>query len=272
MKPLEGAKLPNAESFQGKKAYVYGAHTLRVRLVDLLGTMRETIGTFYTVDFLGPDVILGRPWRRAQGVVTDSATNLWRYGIDASNARVLTPKAFDRLNRHGALSQELRVCVVSVAEPASNSPQDKAVKPLPEYVRGFEDVFENDAQKIHSRVVDAAHAIDLRPGTVPPFQPLRNLSANELAALRDYLSTAEANRWIRRSVSEAGAPILFAQKKDGSLRLYIDYRGLNDITVKNRCPLPLISKTLDRLSGAKVFSALDLKDAYYRILIKKGDE
>ena len=61
-------------------------------------------------------------------------------------------------------------------------------------------------------------------------------------------------------------------KKDGGLRLYVDYRGLNKVIVKNRHPLPLISETLDRLSGAKVFTKLDLKDTYYRIRIKEGDE
>jgi hypothetical protein len=54
--------------------------------------------------------------------------------------------------------------------------------------------------------------------------------------------------------------------------LYVDYRGLNDLTIKDYTLLPLISKTLDRLSGAQVFSALDLKDAYYRIPIKRSDE
>ena len=61
-------------------------------------------------------------------------------------------------------------------------------------------------------------------------------------------------------------------KKDGGLRLYVDYRGLNKGIVKNRHPLPLISKTLDRLSGAKVFTKLDLKDTYYRVRIKEDDE
>jgi hypothetical protein len=65
---------------------------------------------------------------------------------------------------------------------------------------------------------------------------------------------------------------LFVPKKDGSLRLYVDYRGLNAITKKNRYPLPLISETLDRLGRATVFSALDLKDTYYRIPIKQGDK
>jgi hypothetical protein len=65
---------------------------------------------------------------------------------------------------------------------------------------------------------------------------------------------------------------LFVLKKDSSLCLYVDYRGLNTITKKNRYPLPLISETLDRLGRVKVFSALDLKDAYYRIPVKRGDE
>jgi hypothetical protein len=67
-------------------------------------------------------------------------------------------------------------------------------------------------------------------------------------------------------------PILFVLKKDSSLRLYMDYRGLNAITKKNYYLLPLISETLNRLGRVIVFSALDLKDAYYRIPIKRGDK
>ena len=77
---------------------------------------------------------------------------------------------------------------------------------------------------------------------------------------------------IRRSVSPAGAPIMFVPKKGGGLCLCVDYRGLNRVTIKNRTPLPLISKTLDRLEGAKVFTKLDLADAYHRIQIRKGDK
>ena len=65
---------------------------------------------------------------------------------------------------------------------------------------------------------------------------------------------------------------MFVSKKGGGLRLYIDYRGLNRITIKDRTPLPLISETLDRLRRAKRFTKLDLKDAYHRLRIRKGDE
>lgn len=66
------------------------------------------------------------------------------------------------------------------------------------------------------------------------------------------------------------APILFVPKKDGSLRLCVDYKGLNEITIKNRHLLPLISETLDRLGGAKIYSFMDLKDAYPRIPIRRA--
>ena len=72
--------------------------------------------------------------------------------------------------------------------------------------------------------------------------------------------------------SSAGVPIFFIPKKDRGLRLYIDYRKLNMVTVKNRYLLPLIIKTLNRLYGANVFIKLNLKDTYYRIRIRDGDK
>jgi hypothetical protein len=69
-----------------------------------------------------------------------------------------------------------------------------------------------------------------------------------------------------------GAPILFVPKKDRGLRLCVDYRGLNKVTIKNQYPLPLINKTLDRLIGARIFTKLNLKDAYHRIRIREGHE
>ena len=133
------------------------------------------------------------------------------------------------------------------------------------------DVFSTEKAGLLPAHKASDHAIDL-DGKDPPYGPLYNLSNTELKVLREYLDDALAKGWIRHSVSPAGAPILFVPKKDGGLRLCVDYQGLNQVTIKNRHPLPLISKTLDRLSGAKVFSKLDLKDAYHRIRIRKGDE
>ena len=90
--------------------------------------------------------------------------------------------------------------------------------------------------------------------------------------LRRYLQENLDKGFIRLSKSPAASPILFILKKDGGLRLYMDYRGLNKITIKNRYPLPLMGEILDRVNGARVFSKINLKDAYYRIRIRLGDE
>jgi hypothetical protein len=114
--------------------------------------------------------------------------------------------------------------------------------------------------------------IDLEPGSQPLYGSVYTLLERELEVLREYLNTSLEKGWIRYSTSPAGAPIIFVPKKGGGLYLYIDYRDLNRITIKNRTPLPLISKTMDRLYRAKVYTKLDLKDTYYQLQIREGDE
>jgi transposase InsO family protein len=116
------------------------------------------------------------------------------------------------------------------------------------------------------------HSIDLEPGTNPPYGPLYTLSEVELHTLSEWLEENLSKGFIRSSRSPAGSPVLFVKKKDGTLRLCVDYRGLNKITIKNRYPLPLIPETIDRLHRAKVFTKLDLRSAFNLIRIKEGDE
>ncbi|XP_073673452.1 alpha-2-macroglobulin-like protein 1 [Garra rufa] len=90
--------------------------------------------------------------------------------------------------------------------------------------------------------------------------------------MEKYISDSLAAGFIRPSSSPAGAGFFFVGKKDGSLRPCIDYRGLNNITVKNTYPLPLISSAFERLQGASVFTKLDLRNAYHLVRIRRGDE
>ena len=105
-----------------------------------------------------------------------------------------------------------------------------------------------------------------------PFKPLYPLDEEKLKALNEYLKKNRYRRWIRASSSSAGAPILFVRKKDGGLRLCVDYRGVNAVTKKDRYPLPLISETIDRLRTAKYITKLNIKDAYHNIRIRTGNE
>ena len=141
----------------------------------------------------------------------------------------------------------------------------------PEYSEYADVASEDDSKELaeHSR---NDLAINIAEGEAPPYQPLYGLSEAELVVLRKYLAEFMERGWIRRSKSPAGAPILFAKKKDGSLRLCVDYRGLNKVTVKNRHPLPLIAESLERLAQARIYTKLDIRDAYHRIRIKEGDE
>ncbi len=115
-------------------------------------------------------------------------------------------------------------------------------------------------------------AIDLLPGTSPPRGRIFSLSAPETKAMEKYINDSLAAGLIRPSSSPAGAGFFFVGKKDKTLRPCIDYRGLNDVTVKNRYPLPLISSAFELLQGATVFSKLDLRNAYHLVRIREGDE
>jgi len=120
------------------------------------------------------------------------------------------------------------------------------------------------------RVYD--HAIDLVPGKLPPYGPLYNMTREENEELRKELDKQLSKGFIRSSKSQAASPVLFVKKPGGGLRFCVDYRGLNEITIKNRYPLPLISETLTRLSSAKIFTKLDIISAFNRLRIKDGDE
>ena len=93
-----------------------------------------------------------------------------------------------------------------------------------------------------------------------------------LEELNKYLEKLLAQGKIVHSKSPAGAPILFVPKLDGKLRLCVDYRQLNKLTILNKDPLPLMTELRERVAGATIFTKLDLKDGYHLIRIRKGDE
>ncbi len=115
-------------------------------------------------------------------------------------------------------------------------------------------------------------AIDLLPGAMPTRGRVFPLSQPESESMKAYIEEELAKGFIRPSTSPASAGFFFVKKKDGGLRPCIDYRSLNEITVKFRYPLPLVPAALEQLRTAKYFTKLDLRSAYNLIRIREGDE
>ena len=117
------------------------------------------------------------------------------------------------------------------------------------------------------------HAINLKEEAAPLWGPIYPISAHQLNELDTYLKKMMAEGNIAHSESPYSSPILFVPKPDRSLRLCVDYRNLNKLTILNKYPLvPLVDELRDSVAGAKVFTKLDLNDGYHLIPMRKGDE
>jgi hypothetical protein len=113
--------------------------------------------------------------------------------------------------------------------------------------------------------------IELQPGTTPISKRSYRMPPKELVELKKQLQELLDKGYIRPSSFPWGCPALFVKKKDGSLRLCVDYRPLNAVTITNKYPLPRIDVLFDQLAGAKVFSKIDLRSGYHQIKIRPSD-
>jgi len=118
---------------------------------------------------------------------------------------------------------------------------------------------------------DIEFVIDLVPGTSPIAKRPYMMAASELVELKKQLEELQRISFIRPSSSSWGAPVLFVKKKYGSMRLCVDYRALNEVTIKNKYPLPRIDDLFDQLKGAKYFSKIDLRSGYFQLKIRESD-
>jgi hypothetical protein len=163
------------------------------------------------------------------------------------------------------------LCVMQVLDEFEPREATKVVslhKCIKQVLKKFPDVMPEELPP--RRQVD--HAIEVMSGVAPPAKAPYRMNHEELRELKVQLKELLAKGYIKPSKSPYGAPVLFVHKKDGTLRMCVDYRALNKVTMKNRYPLPRIDDLFDRLSGAKMFSRIDLHSGYYQIRIAQGDE
>jgi len=258
------------------KVPTYGVWIVPLTVVDSRGVSRKIVRPCMAIDrdprALGSPVLLSVTTLTDEHIVIDARENRWWFATRSHQLEILTPKKFAKICRSMATVQvviKMPGDGVYLDDEWANGAGNEGVPPD---LHEFLDVFSKQLSDVLPSHKLTDHAIDLEAGAVPPFGALYPLSQTELKVLWEYIAENLKRGRIRASKSPAGAPILFVPKKDGTLRLCVDYRGLNKVTVKNRYALPLISEILDRIAGAQFFSKIDVREAYYRIRIQEGDE
>lgn len=225
----------------------------------LSGNHHESI-QFHLLRSPGQSLILGYPWLRQHNPNID-----WETGV---------VREWGRGCHQTCLKEAVIPTNPEPIGPVNPEPVSSVsdISNVPACYHGLREVFNKTKATSLPPHRPYDCAIDLMPGTVPPKSRLYSLSAPERSAMEKYINESLAAGLIRPSSSPAGAGFFFVPKKDGSLRPCIDYRGLNDITIKNRYPLPLMSSAFELLQGATVFTKLDLRSAYHLVRMKEGDE
>ncbi|KAL0556523.1 hypothetical protein IC582_005037 [Cucumis melo] len=239
--------------------------------IEIAGCVIEV--TLLVLDMPDFDVILGMDWLAANHASIDCSRkevafnppSMASFKFKGKGSRS-SPQIISAIKASKLLSQGTWGILTSVVDTRE---VDVSLSSEP-VVRDYPDVFPEELPGLppHREV---EFAIELEPGTVPISRAPYRMAPAELKELKVQLQELLDKGFIRPSVSPWGAPVLFVKKKDGSMRLCIDYRELNKVTVKNRYPLPRIDDLFDQLQGATVFSKIDLRSGYHQLRIKDGD-
>ena len=178
----------------------------------------------------------------------------WRFGIKKPSFTVEEPEEFAL-----SLLNKSAIYALVVSRIAGASMEVPPAKAIPKEYANYTDIFSVKEAGCLPEHKNNNYVINLIEGGDLPYDPLYNLSGPKLKMLWEYLDNVLVKGWIRHSISSARVSVLFILKKDESLRLCVDYQDLNKVTIKNKHPLPLISKTLDQLNEFKYFTKMDLK-------------
>ena len=189
--------------------------------------------------------------------------------------KAITQKNVRKLMRRGQVGQLYAViarpiagndATAATAVPGSDHP---LIKPL---LGEFAKTVFGEPKAGVPRKRGVEHAIQLTQGaSPPPARPLRHQSEKDAAVMKEYVEAGLKAGTLQPSTSPYGSMALIVKKKDGSPRVVIDYRALNEVTVKNKYPLPLMDELFDRTQGARFFTSIDLRNGFHQIAIRPED-
>ena len=271
-----------AQKIDGSTLETFGMAIASFQVEDKLGRARFFQETFL-VAYTSMEVILGMLFLTLSNVDIRFAKKelVWRtYSAEEALPTTRRGEIIDKKEFAAtALNKEDETFVVYMAALSMGSnvhPSRQAqialldVKKVtisPKYT-DYTNVFSPDsATELPEHTGINNHPINLIDDKQPPYGPIYSLGSIELETLKTYIETNLANGFIRPSKSPADTPILFIRKKDGSFWLFVNYRDLNNLTIKNRYPLSLIGESFNRLGRAKCFTQLDLTNEYHRMQI-----
>jgi hypothetical protein len=241
------------------------------------------------------DIILGRSWLKKHKPVADWFDDTWTLSCCGSKKVVISPSAsscvasappqqppelhylVSHLQARKILKEEgTKACFLYMMDQEKKTGVDteitqKNVVWTDQLMKDFPTVFQDKLPGLPPNRQDFSHVINVPEGVKPINRPPFRMSPAELDELQRQLNELQSLGLIRPSSSPWGAPVLFVKKKNGEMRMCIDYRALNKVTIRNATPLPRIDECLDRLQGASWFTCLDLRSGYHQIRLKDSD-
>lgn len=221
------------------------------------------------IDFLASSKAVPMPHLGALSIMQEAAPCM----VLASCSKPTETPILSALQLRKGVKRGEMTYLASIREVSEEGFEEEDLLPEIGAVLGeFKDVMPQELPKQLPPRREVDHAIELEPGSKPTAKAPYRMAPPELKELQRQLKDLLEAGFIRPSKAPYGAPVLFQRKSDGSLRLCIDYRALNKVTIKNKYPIPLVEDLFDQLGGAKYFTKLDLRSGYYQVRIAEGDE
>ena len=220
------------------------------------------------MDFLRQVRVVPIPFLRSTAILEEEAPCMVPT-ITGSKAK--TPMLSAMQLEKGLKKNEVTY-LVALKEDPINPMRDPMPAEVKKELDEFKDVMPSELPKKLPPRREEDHKIELESGAKPLTMGPYRMAPLELEELRRQLKELLDAIFIQPSKAPYGAPVLFQKKHDGSLRMCIDYRAINKVTIKNKYPIPLIAHLFDQLGRARYFTKLDLRSGYYQVRIAEGDE
>ncbi|XP_010541784.1 PREDICTED: uncharacterized protein LOC104815166 [Tarenaya hassleriana] len=267
--------------------------TERVKIPFSIGKYRDEV-ICDVVPMQAGHILLGRPWQFDREVKHDGRANQYSFVYDKRKIVLaqLSPSQVHEMQlklakepepKKGnfylkasqvvrAVRQEHPVLLLVFKDQLSLRTETPLSPVISRLLERYSDVFPDEIPAGLPPIRGIEHQIDLVPGAPLPNRPAYRMNPEETKELEKQVQELMSKGYIRESLSPCAVPVLLVPKKDGTWRMCVDCRAINNITVKYRHPIPRLDDMLDELSGATIFSKIDLKSGYYQVRMKEGDE